>query len=83
MSRERLLPHSPPVDADTRADWDRRGVRSRLAVARQSRGLSQERLAPTVGLSLATYRRLEAGRIDNPPLRYLVNCALALGVELP
>ena len=32
-----------------------------------------------IGISLPTYRRLERGQTPNPPLRYLVNCALALG----
>ena len=57
-------------------------MRSRLAAARKARGLSQEQVAPAVGLSLATYRRLETLEVANPPLRYLVNCALVLGVEL-
>jgi hypothetical protein len=30
---------------------------------------------------LRTLQRLESGETTNPPLRYLVNCALALGVE--
>ena len=30
----------------------------------------------------STYRRLERGSYRNPPLRYLTNCALALGLEL-
>lgn len=46
------------------------------------RGVSQPELAKATGVSVATIRRLESGRMDNPPLRYLVNCALALGVEL-
>lgn len=46
------------------------------------RGVTQEELAEAIGISIATYRRLERGKIDNPPLRYLVNSAIALGVEL-
>lgn len=34
------------------------------------------------GISRATYGRLEQGRYENPPLRYLVNCAIVLNVEL-
>ncbi len=33
------------------------------------------------GIPLTTYRRLERGKsgdLDNPPLRYLINCALVL-----
>lgn len=47
-----------------------------------SRGVTQEELAEALGISVPTYRRIERGETDNPPLRYLVNCALALGVEL-
>jgi transcriptional regulator with XRE-family HTH domain len=38
-------------------------------------------LAEATGISLRTIQRLERGEFDNPPLRYLVNCQLALGVE--
>ena len=34
------------------------------------------------GLSLRTLQRLEAGRLNNPPYRYLVNCAQALEVKV-
>lgn len=47
-----------------------------------ARGVTQEELAEAIGISLPTYRRVERGETDNPPLRYLVNAALALGVEL-
>ena len=53
-----------------------------LARARMNRGVTQEELAEAIGISIPTYRRLERGRVENPPLRYLVNAALALGVEL-
>ena len=33
-------------------------------------------------MSLNSYRRLERGKIADPPLRTLVNCSLALGVPL-
>jgi len=39
-------------------------------------------MALATGLSLPTYWRLERGRIDNPPIRYLVNCAVVLECEL-
>lgn len=55
---------------------------TRLARARMSRGVTQDELAAAIGISVPTYRRLERGQTDNPPLRYLVNAALALGVEL-
>lgn len=53
-----------------------------LRALRVARGISQERMATAIGISLATYRRLESGRMINPPLRYLVNAALVLAVEL-
>jgi transcriptional regulator with XRE-family HTH domain len=59
----------------------RRG-RTRLSEARAHIGFSQEEMAERTGISLRTYQRLESGRVENPPLRYLVNCAIALGVEL-
>ena len=33
-------------------------------------------------MSAQTIRRLERGEVENPKLRTLVNCAMALGVEL-
>jgi transcriptional regulator with XRE-family HTH domain len=53
-----------------------------LARVRMARGLTQEELAEAIGISLPTYRRLERKDMDNPGIRYLVNAALALGVEL-
>jgi transcriptional regulator with XRE-family HTH domain len=46
------------------------------------RGVTQSQLAEAVGLSVATYRRLERGELRNPPIGYLVNCAIALGCTL-
>ncbi len=53
-----------------------------LARARLSRGVTQDELAAAVGVSAQTIRRLERGEVENPKLRTLVNCALALGVDL-
>jgi transcriptional regulator with XRE-family HTH domain len=55
---------------------------TRLARARMARGVTQDELAYAIGISVPTYRRLERGQTQNPGLRYLVNAALALGVEL-
>jgi transcriptional regulator with XRE-family HTH domain len=44
--------------------------------------LTQKRLSELTGLSLRTVQRLELGEVDNPPLRYLVNLAKALDIEL-
>jgi DNA-binding Xre family transcriptional regulator len=61
---------------------DQTDVRTKLAALRVQRGVTQAELAAAVGIALATYRRLERGRVPSPPLRYLSNCAIALGVEL-
>jgi transcriptional regulator with XRE-family HTH domain len=47
-----------------------------------SRGVTQEELAEAVGISVPTYRLLERGQMPAPKLAYVVNCAIALGVEL-
>jgi transcriptional regulator with XRE-family HTH domain len=49
---------------------------------RLKRGVSQAELADAVGVSLRTIERLEAGRIRDPGIRLINNCALALGVKL-
>ena len=55
-----------------------------LAKARLKAGITQQQMAEWVGVSLRHYRRLETAndkvRYDNPPLSFLVNCALALHV---
>jgi transcriptional regulator with XRE-family HTH domain len=55
---------------------------TRLARLRMSRGVTQEELADAIGISEPTLRRLERGQMSSPPLGYLVNAALALGVGL-
>lgn len=57
-------------------------IRTRLGRSRVAAGITQERLAEVTGIPLATYRRLERGQLDNPPIRYLSNIALALDVDL-
>ena len=47
-----------------------------------SRGVTQEELAEAIGVTPPTLRRLERAEVENPKLRTLVNCALALGVDL-
>jgi transcriptional regulator with XRE-family HTH domain len=48
---------------------------------RRERAVMQSELASKTGISDRTLPRLENGEIGNPPLRYLVNCALVLGVD--
>jgi transcriptional regulator with XRE-family HTH domain len=57
----------------------------RLAAWRDKRGVTQQELAVATGISTSTIRRLESPlevERANPPLRYLQNCALALGCKL-
>lgn len=55
-------------------------IRTRLAQQRVASGYTQRDMARLTGLSLTMYRRLERGEIDNPGIRWLVNCARALKV---
>jgi len=61
---------------------DERKRKTALREARETIGLRQEDLARRTDIPLRTYQRLEAGGLANPPIRYLVNCALALTLEL-
>ncbi len=56
-------------------------VRTKLANWRVWRNVSQREMSEATGIPIASYRRLERGQLDNPPLRWLVNCQLAL--DLP
>jgi transcriptional regulator with XRE-family HTH domain len=56
--------------------------RSRLAVARLKRSVTQQQLADVTGLSLTTIRRLDRGEIEHPPITFLLNCARALEVNI-
>lgn len=64
----------------------RRGVQTKvetpLAEQRVARGMSQEQVAAATGISLSTYRRMERGKLDNPPIGYLINCAHVLGCKV-
>jgi transcriptional regulator with XRE-family HTH domain len=61
-----------------------RGVHAetKLARARLASSLTQRDLIEATGIARSTYWRLERGRLTNPPLRYLTNCALVLGVPV-
>ncbi len=54
---------------------------TRLAAWRLARGVTQRDLARATGMVVGSLRRLERGEIDDPPLRWLVQCAWALGVD--
>jgi transcriptional regulator with XRE-family HTH domain len=55
---------------------------TKLHQARLARGVTQEELAWFTGISRRTLQRIERGDMSNPPIRYLTNCALVLGLEL-
>lgn len=54
-------------------------LETKLARRRVAADITQSLMAQKVGISLPTYRRLERNKMRNPPLRYLVNCAIELG----
>ena len=45
-------------------------------------GARPRELAKQAGISLRTFQRIERLEVDNPPIRYLTNCAIVLGCEL-
>lgn len=51
-----------------------------LAELRVEHHLTQQELAEMTGIPLTTYRRLERGQMTNPPIRYLINIVIALGL---
>jgi transcriptional regulator with XRE-family HTH domain len=63
-----------------REDW-LAAPQTRLNAVRRAKGISQRELGKVTGISQRTLSRLENGDVTNPPLRYLVNCAKALGVS--
>ena len=44
--------------------------------------MTQDELAAVVGVSARTLARLEQNLLDSPPIGWLVNCHIALGVSL-
>jgi DNA-binding XRE family transcriptional regulator len=59
-----------------------RKFRTRLELERWTRDHTQQWMSEKTGIPLRTYRRLENGELTNPPIRYLVNCALVLDMPL-
>ena len=52
-----------------------------LARYRREAGVNQDALSRATGISVRTLQRLE-GRVNkNPPVRYLISCALALELD--
>jgi len=63
----------------TREGW-LAAPKTQLNFIRRGQGVSQADLAAITGISVRNLSRLENGEMSNPPLRYIVNCARALGV---
>lgn len=61
---------------------ERTRVETRLAAVRVEKNVAQSEMARRTGISLNTYRRIERGEMTNPPIRYLTNISIALGVPL-
>jgi len=53
-----------------------------LALYRLRAGVTQEELAKKIGISIASYQRVERGLDHDPPIGWLANAAKALGVGL-
>jgi transcriptional regulator with XRE-family HTH domain len=58
----------------------RQPPRSKIAARRLELEISQRQLSKLTGISMRTIQRLDAGEVDNPPIRHLVNIALVLDV---
>jgi transcriptional regulator with XRE-family HTH domain len=63
------------------ASRDRTEARTKLAEHRLSRNLTQRQVAMFAGIPLSSYRRLERGQNQNPPLRWLVNLMHVLALD--
>jgi transcriptional regulator with XRE-family HTH domain len=48
---------------------------------RREAEVSQIELSRATGISLRTLQRLESADCENPPVRYLISCAVALGLD--
>lgn len=55
---------------------------TRLKIWRLRHKLTHAQMSMETGIPLRTYQRLEAGGLSNPPIRYLMNCAVVHGVPL-
>jgi transcriptional regulator with XRE-family HTH domain len=52
--------------------------RTKLANARLRAEFTQHEMSEWTGIPMATYRRLERGKIPNPHIGHLANCAIVL-----
>ena len=52
-----------------------------LSRYRREAGVTQHLLTSATGISTRTLQRLESGDYENPPVRYLISCAVALELD--
>lgn len=71
--------HSAVMPAHHRQQTE---IRTFLADYRLVAGLTQQEMAWAIGISPASYIRLERGQNRNPPLGWLINAAFVLDVAL-
>ena len=57
-------------------------LRTKLARLRVEKGMTQAELAREIGISTTSLARLERNAVMNPPIGWLANAAIVLGVEL-
>jgi DNA-binding XRE family transcriptional regulator len=79
--RASSVPRMPDGRARARPEMSKRTTR--LAERRLAARYTQKQMAELTGMSVMTYRRLERGELENPPLRHLVNCLWVLRARLP
>jgi len=79
-----MTPEAPGESAPIPAHGKQQSViRTRLAAARVSAGLTQKEMAWAVGIPVASYIRLERGKLSNPRLGWVVNASIVLGADFP
>jgi transcriptional regulator with XRE-family HTH domain len=57
-------------------------ARTPLARMRLKRRVTQKQMWEATGISRSAYMRMERGEHPNPPIRYIANCAIALGCDI-
>jgi len=75
------LNREPELAAAVQVEFDRFELARRVRAARESKGLSQERLAQLVGTKQPSIARLESGKVI-PKLDLLERIAAAIGMRL-
>lgn len=77
------IPGRIPADERARKTWALAGARTRLAAARLRKGIRQEDLASAIGVSTASWRRIELGQSGaSVSIGILLACSVALETPL-